>query len=172
MTVFDASVLVNALVVGGPDGDETRKVLRDRSVLPVPSIFVAEATSAIRSMLARGEVSSGLVCGAVTKIKIVRTVQYPIEPFVDRVWKLPDNLSMYDGWYVALAESLETNLVTADHRLAKASGPRYSVLEVAQFAARSSGSPARAAVPERSPLPVAPFVTHRCDRAKLTRAAG
>lgn len=148
MTVFDASVLVNALVVAGPAGDDAREVLRDRSLLHVPSIFAAEATSAIRSMQARGEVSAGLACGAVSKIKVVQTVQYPFEPFLDRVWELRDNLSVYDGWYVALAESLETSLVTADRRLAKASGPRCPVVEVARFAADSPGPPTQRGSPE------------------------
>jgi predicted nucleic acid-binding protein len=33
-------------------------------------------------------------------------------------------LTAYDAWYVALAEALETRLVTLDRRLARASGPR------------------------------------------------
>lgn len=134
MTVFDASVLVDALVVAGAAGDQARDVLRDRSLLHVPSIFAAEVTSAIRAMQARGEVSPGLARGAVSKIKVVQTVQYPFEPFLDRVWELRGSLTVYDGWYVALAESLDTRLVTADRRLARAPGPRCPVVEVARFA--------------------------------------
>lgn len=147
MTVFDASVLVDALVVAGTAGDDAREVLRDRSLLHVPSIFAADVTSAIRSMRARGEVSTGLAHGAVSKIKIVRTVQYPFEPFLDRVWELRENLTVYDGWYVALAESLDTSLVTADRRLAQASGPRCPVVEVARFAAGSPRPPAQRSRP-------------------------
>jgi len=143
LTVFDASVLVDALVVAGPAGDDAREALRDSSLLHVPSIFTAEATSAIRSMLARGDISLGRACGAISKIKIVQTVQYPFEPFLDRVWELRDNLTVYDGWYVALAESLDTSLVTADRRLAQASGPRCPVVEVAQFVASPAGPPAQ-----------------------------
>jgi predicted nucleic acid-binding protein len=36
-------------------------------------------------------------------------------------------MTVYDAWYVALAERLETELVTADVRLAKAKGPRCAV---------------------------------------------
>jgi len=49
------------------------------------------------------------------------------------VWELRDNLSVYDGWYVALAESLETVLVTADRRLAEAPGPRCTVITVERY---------------------------------------
>jgi predicted nucleic acid-binding protein len=148
LTVFDASVLVDALLVAGAAGDDAREVLRNRSVLHVPSIFAAEATSAIRSMRARGAVNPGQARGAVSKIKVVQTVQYPFEPFLDRVWELRDNLTVYDAWYVALAESLDTRLVTADLRLAQASGPRCPVVEVARFAADLPGPPAQRSRPE------------------------
>jgi predicted nucleic acid-binding protein len=86
-------------------------------------------------MHARGQVSLGLARGGVSKIKVLQTVQYPFEPFVERVWELRDNLSVYDSWYVALAESLGTTLVTADRRLAHAAGPRCPVLAVSQYTA-------------------------------------
>jgi predicted nucleic acid-binding protein len=145
LTVFDASVLVDALVVVGAAGDDAREVLRDRSLLHVPSIFAAEATSAIRSMRARGDLSPGQARSAVSKIKVVQIMQYPFEPFLDRAWELRDNLTVYNAWYVALAESLDTSLVTADLRLAQASGPRCAVVEVARFAA---GLPAQRSRPE------------------------
>jgi hypothetical protein len=55
---------------------------------------------------------------------------------------------VYDGWYVALAESLDTSLVTADRRLARVSGPRCPVVEVARFAAGSPGPLAQRSRPE------------------------
>lgn len=149
MTIFDASVLVDALVVAGPAGDDARRVLRDRSLLHVPSIFAAEVTSAIRAMQARGDVSLRQARGAASRIKVVRTVQYPFEPFIDRVWELRDNLTVYDGWYVALAESLDTSLVTADRRLTQASGPRCPIVEVDQFAAGYLGPPPQRSRPTR-----------------------
>ncbi len=149
MTVFDASVLVDALVVAGPAGDHAREALREYSLLHVPSIFTAEATSAVRSMHARGEVSLGRARNAVTGIKTVRTVQYPFEPFLDRVWELRYNLSVYDGWYVALAESLEASVVTADRRLAEAPGSRCPVIHVAEFAAHSPMPPQRTRDPSQ-----------------------
>ncbi len=41
-----------------------------------------------------------------------------------------ENLTAYDAWYVALAETLNTSLVTADERLAHAPGPRCPVVTV------------------------------------------
>jgi len=48
---------------------------------------------------------------------------FPYEPFARRIWELRDNLTIYDAWYVALAEQLSAPLVTLDRKLASASGP-------------------------------------------------
>lgn len=130
MTVFDASVYVDALVVTGEPGDVARAALRDVSVFEAPSIFCAEALSALRGMLARGELERHRADGAVERVLTVHAVQYPFQPFTARVWALRHNLTVYDAWYVALAEWLETTLVTADEPLATAPGPRCQVLHV------------------------------------------
>lgn len=41
---------------------------------------------------------------------------YPHLEFANRVWGLRDNLTPYDGAYVALAETLDCALVTSDER--------------------------------------------------------
>jgi predicted nucleic acid-binding protein len=48
----------------------------------------------------------------------------PHRPLLPRCWELRDNLTVYDAAYVALAERLDTTLLTADARLAGAPGPR------------------------------------------------
>jgi predicted nucleic acid-binding protein len=49
------------------------------------------------------------------------------EPLLERVWELQENLSAYDAVYVALAEALETVLLTCDCRLATAPAVRLRV---------------------------------------------
>ena len=44
-----------------------------------------------------------------------------------RTWELRDNLTAYDASYVALAESLDTILLTGDERLARAPGIQCEV---------------------------------------------
>ncbi len=55
---------------------------------------------------------------------------YHVDPFLSRIWELRDTLSTYDAWYVALAEELDTDLVTTDERLASAPGPRCPITVV------------------------------------------
>ncbi len=54
-------------------------------------------------------------------------ISYPFEPFAPRAWERRDNLTVYGAWYIALPEQLDTEFVTADKRLAAASGPRCMI---------------------------------------------
>ncbi len=130
MTVFDSAVYVDALISTGSAGSAARAALRDRTLLEVPAIFPAEAVSALRALVSRQELSPIRAATAVEQVRITRTMQYPFEPFARRVWELRDNLTVYDAWYVALAEWLGTDLVTADDRLVAAAGPRCEVRQV------------------------------------------
>jgi predicted nucleic acid-binding protein len=130
VSVLDPSVLVDALVSVGPPGELARAELRDRAVLEVPAIFTAETTSALRGLVLRGELSPVRAATALEQVRTTRTIPYPFEPFAGRVWELRENLTVYDAWYVALAEWLGTELITADGRLASAVGPRCPVRHV------------------------------------------
>lgn len=127
MPVLAASVIVDALVVAGRPADLGRAELRKLSDLQVPGIFTAEVTSGLRGLVHRGALSPIRAATALSEILSIRTLIYPFEPFARRAWELRDSLTIYDSWYVALAERLETELVTADKRLADAHGPRCPV---------------------------------------------
>ena len=127
MSVIDASVLVNALVDAGASGDAARASLAREPLLQAPAILKAEAVSAVRSLEARGNVASARAAAAVDQIRRLFVRSYPIEPFMGRVWQLRPTLSVYDAWYVALAEELGATLATADRRLAGAPGLRCEV---------------------------------------------
>lgn len=127
MAVFDASVLVDALVATGERGQSARSELRRQTVLQAPAILKAEATSALRRLVHIGALSATRATTAVEQVRTVATVEYPFEPFTGRVWELRTHVSVYDAWYVALAEWLDTDLVTADERLVRAVGLRCPV---------------------------------------------
>ena len=83
----------------------------------------AEVHSVLRRMELRGELTPTNVDTARKEFTTVRAQLAPFAPFADRVWALRRNLSCYDAWYVALAETLDCPLVTIDHRLSRAVGP-------------------------------------------------
>ncbi|MEN8235782.1 MAG: type II toxin-antitoxin system VapC family toxin [Actinomycetota bacterium] len=127
MSVLDASFVVEALVGTGDRGTAARRRLQGESMPAAPQILKAEALSGIRSMTLRGEIAELIGRRAVSRLRRLGVPAYPIEPLMNRIWELRSTISVYDAWYVALAERLSTTLVTTDRRLAGANGPRCEI---------------------------------------------
>ena len=53
--------------------------------------------------------------------------RYPTSLFLRRAYELRQNVSAHDSVYVALAETLDCELLTCDRRLAAATGPRCPI---------------------------------------------
>jgi predicted nucleic acid-binding protein len=56
--------------------------------------------------------------------------RYPAHTLAGRVWELRENLSVYDATYVALAEALGCDLLTADARITRAPRIRCNITVV------------------------------------------
>ncbi len=136
MRVLNASVVTDAMAVGGTVGDRARQLIAAETRLHLPAIAGAEVTSALRAMVRRGSLSAGDARTAAMRTARVRARRYPFEPFLERVWQLRENVTVYDAWYVALAEALDAPLVTSDDRLRRAEGPRCAVLTPEEALAR------------------------------------
>jgi predicted nucleic acid-binding protein len=126
--VLDASVVTDAVAVKGAAGDVARRLVAAESGLHAPAILIAEVTSALRAMLRRGDLDSGQARFAALRAASIRARRYPFEPFLARVWELRDNVTVYDAWYIALAEALQAPLVTMDDRLRRTNGARCHIL--------------------------------------------
>ena len=46
---------------------------------------------------------------------------------LDRIWELRENVTVYDGAYIALAELIGATFLTADVRLARSPGTRCEI---------------------------------------------
>jgi predicted nucleic acid-binding protein len=64
---------------------------------------------------------------AVEDLMLLPLSVFPTAPLLRRVWELGDNVTSYDGCYVALAEALGCVFLTADIRLANAPGVRCAI---------------------------------------------
>jgi predicted nucleic acid-binding protein len=115
--VIDASVLATALGDDGPDGAKARAQIRGEE-LAAPEIIDLEVTSVWRRTL-NDERRAALALGDLADIPLRRA---PHLPLLRRCWALRHSLTPYDAAYVALAEMLKVPLLTADRRLARASG--------------------------------------------------
>ena len=121
--VVDAGLVVAALVDGGPDGTWADQLLATND-LAAPHLMPVEVANVLRRAAMSGEISADTASMAHADLLSLRVELFSYEPFATRVWELRDNVTAFDGWYVALAESLGVRLATLDLRLSRAAGPR------------------------------------------------
>lgn len=119
--VVDASVLAPAVADGGIDGEACRARIKGQT-LAAPDLLRVEAVSVIRRQLANGALTRAQANNAVEDLLNLPITVYPTAPLLRRAWELRDNVTAYDGCYVALAEALGCALATADRRLANSPG--------------------------------------------------
>jgi predicted nucleic acid-binding protein len=124
--VVDASVVVTALADDGPDGDLCRGRLAGQA-LAAPHLMDLEVGSVLRRLVRNGHVPERRAHLALTDLADLPVERIPSLPLLPRCWELQDNLTIYDAAYVALAETLDVKLLTANGRLARATGPRCPV---------------------------------------------
>jgi predicted nucleic acid-binding protein len=123
--VLDASAAVAALVDAGP----ARRVVGVGQV-HIPHLADAEVASCLRRLVAVGTLGAVDAMRALQAWQRLGATRYPMVGLLGRVWELRDTISAYDATYVALAESLDCALVTADARLSRAAGSRCAVTVV------------------------------------------
>lgn len=126
MLVADASVIAPVVADGGRDGVRFRRRLHGEQVA-APDLLRVEVVSVLRQQVRAGAIDATQAKGALADLLELPLTIYPTAPLLRRCWQLRDNLTAYDACYVALAETLDATLVTADARLARAPGTRCPV---------------------------------------------
>jgi len=119
--VVDASVLAPALADDDADGDRARERLHGEQ-LAAPGLIDLEVVSTLRRAASAKMLDERRSAQALTDLAALPLRRVPHLPLLARIWELCDNLSPYEASYVALAEALDTALVTADGRIERASG--------------------------------------------------
>jgi predicted nucleic acid-binding protein len=123
--VLDASAAVLALL---NDGD-ARRSLASRTVA-VPHLADSEVAHALRGQVLRGSVGAEQAGAALARWARLGLRRFAVVGLLGRIWELRENLSAYDASYVALAEALACELLSADARLAGSPGPRCAITVV------------------------------------------
>ena len=120
--VVDASVLIAALIDSGPEGAWSEETVAGGS-LAAPELILVEVSNVLRRLERTHQISRAEATLAHSALLRLELDLFPFVPFSDRVWELRENLTCYDAWYVAMAESFDCPLATLDRRLSRASGP-------------------------------------------------
>ena len=118
----DASVLVALLVDGGPAGAWATSVLTAATDLLAPHLALFEVASILRRHELAQIITPDQAVQAHADLLDLPIDLWPYEVLAPRTWALRQNLSAYDGSYVALAEMTSTTLATLDARIARAPG--------------------------------------------------
>lgn len=127
MIVLDASVLANAFTDDGPVGVAARTELARDVHWAAPEHLVVEVFSAIRGRWLGRKVSERRAGDALTALAGATVDLMATGHLLERMWDLRNNVSGYDAAYIAVAETLDCALVTADGRLSRVSNVRCEI---------------------------------------------
>ena len=116
MIVLDASTLVE-LLLGTEQGRRVAARIADPTLgLHVPHLADIEVAQTLRRYVRDREIDPASATAALGDLHALDLERHAHEPLLDRVWELRQNLTAYDAVYVALAEVLDTIVLSCDRR--------------------------------------------------------
>lgn len=133
--VLDASVVAKWFLPGRDESlvAEALETLRRYSSgeihVVVPDLFWAEMGSVLWKAGRSSRVTGSAIQNALSILRELRFTSFPIKPMLDSAFAIAAkfNCSVYDSLYVAAAISSDTELITADEKLANALAARLPV---------------------------------------------
>jgi predicted nucleic acid-binding protein len=121
MIVVDASCLYEVLT-GARYADVVREEMARDEEFAAPHLIDAEVLSVIRRDHLLGRLDRTAAHQAVEDLRNWPGERWGHKGLMDRAWELRDTIRSWDALYVALAEALESTLITLDSRLGRAHG--------------------------------------------------
>jgi predicted nucleic acid-binding protein len=120
MAVLDASVIFEYLAFGEREEVAAERLLGERRAFWAPELIDAEVGNALRRAVRHESIEPDKAAEALGELRTLPIHRVSHERLAQFAWLLRDNVSFYDGLYVALAQLLEKPLLTFDARLARA----------------------------------------------------
>lgn len=121
MIVLDTSALVAFLVSADTLGENVRAAVVGKR-LAAPHAVDLECASTLRGLVRGGKLPADEARRALDLLGIIKLTRYDHVPLLARIWQLRHNMWPYDAAYVALAESLDAELITIDGKLTRTPG--------------------------------------------------
>jgi predicted nucleic acid-binding protein len=123
--VLDASAAVELLLTTDV-GDRVADRLIEEAI-HAPHLITVEVTHAMRRAVQLGATSPFRARAVLRDLVALEVVKYGHDDLIGRALALRDNLTAYDAVYIALAELLDSPVVTCDGRLARSRGHRAQI---------------------------------------------
>ena len=128
MIVVDASIVVDLLLNLNPYSSLVADRLKNESPnLFAPHLLDAEVAQVLRRFVLRNEIPYDRANLALDDLLALPIIRYPHTPLIKRAFDLRENVTIYDGIYLALAEGIGVPLLTRDQSLAKVQGLNVKV---------------------------------------------
>lgn len=118
--VIDASAVIEYLVALTHTAPATRlfhQTADGRVELWAPDLLYPECASALRKLVHLGALAASAAENVVEHLTLLPITTAGTAPLIPAVWKLREYLTPYDACYVALADTLGTEFVTAEQKL-------------------------------------------------------
>jgi predicted nucleic acid-binding protein len=122
VSVLDASAVVELLLATELGRAVAARIGDPRLSLHAPHLLDVEVAQALRRYVRGGDLDDEAAAAALEDLRSLDLDRHSHEPLLERVWALRENMTAYDAVYVALAEALDTTLLTCDGRLQRAPG--------------------------------------------------
>lgn len=122
MIVIDASAVL-AVLINGPAAPRLRtRMFADGESLHAPHLVDVEVLHVFRRWLLTGQMTLARAEEAIALFRLMPIERYSHEILLERIWQHRANLTACDAAYVALAEILDSLVLTVDANLAGAPG--------------------------------------------------
>jgi predicted nucleic acid-binding protein len=127
--IVDASAVIEWLLQTPTGIKIEKRIFSPRVPLHAPHLLDVEVAQVLRRYVRDKTIPAQRGQEALEDLADLSLHRYPHDFLMPRAWELRETLTAYDAVYVALAELLETPLVTCDGRIASAPG-HHAVVEV------------------------------------------
>ena len=122
MIVVDASALLELLLQTSLGGRVEARLFRGDDEFHAPHLIDVEVAQALRRLIRKGEVPAERAEEAIADLADFDLRRHIHVDLLRRTWELRDNFTAYDAMYVALAEAIDSPLITCDGPLGSAPG--------------------------------------------------
>ena len=127
MIVLDTSAVVDWLLQTPAGRRIEQRIYARQETLHSVHLLDVELVQVLRRLVREGTLTPRRAEEAMEDLASLRIARYAPVLLLQRIWQLRQNLSAYDAAYVALAEQLQSPLITRDKRIAAAPGHKASI---------------------------------------------
>ena len=126
MLIVDAGALYEVLT-GTRWGEQIRQRLEEDDDQAAPEVIDVEVLGVIRRHFLFGELDRTAATQAIEDLRDWPGERFSHRALLDRAWQLRNSVRVWVAMYVALAEALQSVLITTDGRLARVAGLQCAV---------------------------------------------